>query len=1319
MWTVAKVTGAKPSGRYGHTLNMLGPKVLVFGGQVEGFFFNDLVAFDLNTLGHASPRWELINPVDGNESPPSRTNHIAITHNDKLYVFGGTNGMEWFNDMWRFDPITRTWTMLKCSGFVPQPREGHSAALVGDVIYVFGGRDVDGNDLGDLSAFKISTARWFTFQNMGPGPSPRSGHALCSVGKRIYVVGGEGASTRGDEQHAYILDTSKIRFPAETRSQGHKRNESIPNAIKDSAIDGSPTPRVAPTEGRSVAPASIRSVSGQGTTTASKLPQLNAQKRDPSQFDPAPQLGDESSRRVSGANVRQSSGDQILRRPNNITQNAQRNISQPNPFSNVKQDVRRNVSMGDTQERSDFKRSGSLDSMMEHSEMNGTPANTGRDVGAAERQAQNRISRVRSLDEMKSQNPAARDLDTRQGIDGQLRSNLPTSARDSQVLAPALRHMNSGHIEKLPEFKPKDPRRLSRHESSQETVSAEASMALNTKIAWLEAELSLARKAGYSVHDVSQEPAGLSDSNETHQILLQLHNHLKTVQSEIEAGRTEAQDKISTAKYERDVAIREAAYERAKSSALLSSDTTLYESTVSRRNQELETRLIESVNQQRQLERQIFALQSELTSNKKLRDDHDELLERHDRAATEAEQKHADLLIQHNGLRSLISDTQTSLHEHQTKRVEAESRLAETNVDIAKLRDLETKHANHVQALEAVNLATSAATQRASEAEVSLDQERLRIKELQTQISDSQAQLTTMKSQLDSEVEHRLQLQASLESTRKEADQAKAAMTSGLDELVNHSRTIGPHDPAHQQAFLERLERELSDTRQVHEQSQSTMDTYLRAAQDANLKIQNLENNMTQKTNDALAMQKRLVQTQNSLQELNAKHMTLSEEHAKRGAELDESALQVHALQEIINTRPIQTNSEQRRSRNLGSPFSGGEHGLTTTTTPGNVRTLEMQQNFSGSAQESRSDQQGTANELEAFGRRLQESTLRRGDAGQAAATLVSSSRDASKTPEPNSRELGLGADAPRDVSDQQDSTRDIHLAQNRAAEAEKQLSESTQNFKERLGQLEADYQSAVHYVKGTEKMLRRMKEELGKYKSANANLQTKLDQSTSSTRELTETDSRHKDLEAQLAALTNEKTQMSDEMTRIKDQLQKSAVEHNSRVKALETQLAGFGNKDQSPNDDHVKQMEDDLEEAHLATRRLEFENREMERRMIESENKVKLLLDQFEQSVDTYRRQSMMVSPSLFEGKDVPAGHHKSVSTDDESLLAPAIVNGHPRTSSALDLLASELDQLRNHWQSSSQLQYHKTPDLGDSPMDLEFMKDSTQFSNKTPQL
>ncbi|KAG8938120.1 Negative regulator of mitotic exit [Tulasnella sp. 419] len=40
------------------------------------------------------------------------------------------------------------------------PGDGHAAALVVDVMYMFEGRGVDGKDLGDLAAFEISSNFW-------------------------------------------------------------------------------------------------------------------------------------------------------------------------------------------------------------------------------------------------------------------------------------------------------------------------------------------------------------------------------------------------------------------------------------------------------------------------------------------------------------------------------------------------------------------------------------------------------------------------------------------------------------------------------------------------------------------------------------------------------------------------------------------------------------------------------------------------------------------------------------------------------------------------------------------------------------------------------------------------------------------------------------------------------------------------------------------------------------------------------------------------------------------------------------------------------
>jgi hypothetical protein len=77
--------------------------------------------------------------------------------NASLNSFGGTDGQYHYNDTWCYDTNSGIWVELSCIGYIPVPREGHAATLVDDVMYVFGGRGVDGKDLEDLAAFKITS----------------------------------------------------------------------------------------------------------------------------------------------------------------------------------------------------------------------------------------------------------------------------------------------------------------------------------------------------------------------------------------------------------------------------------------------------------------------------------------------------------------------------------------------------------------------------------------------------------------------------------------------------------------------------------------------------------------------------------------------------------------------------------------------------------------------------------------------------------------------------------------------------------------------------------------------------------------------------------------------------------------------------------------------------------------------------------------------------------------------------------------------------------------------------------------------------------
>ena len=115
---------------------------------------------------------------------------------------------------------------------MPSPREAHAAAIVDDVVYVFGGKDANGGDLGDLRALNVpgtcslnfawNTAlivyrlerRWYRFEKMGPAPSPRSGHVMAAVGSKVFVLGGSEGVTRKetgaeDADVVHILETSQ------------------------------------------------------------------------------------------------------------------------------------------------------------------------------------------------------------------------------------------------------------------------------------------------------------------------------------------------------------------------------------------------------------------------------------------------------------------------------------------------------------------------------------------------------------------------------------------------------------------------------------------------------------------------------------------------------------------------------------------------------------------------------------------------------------------------------------------------------------------------------------------------------------------------------------------------------------------------------------------------------------------------------------------------------------------------------------------------------------------------------------------------------
>ncbi|OBZ90202.1 Tip elongation aberrant protein 1 [Choanephora cucurbitarum] len=216
-WTRIQPEGPQPSERSGHSVATQDNAMFIFGGQKEGHYFNDLYVFNSDTLS-TGPRWEQLtfNNKAG-DCPEPRSGHVSVIFDNKLYIFGGTDGQHMLNDLWAFDLHSRVWARVESEGLMPAARESSGCAMVDGVMYIFGGRGEHGAELNDLCAFRMRTRRWFRFQNMGPSPSPRHGLTMTAIRERLFVVGGENDISKMDDSSSlYILDSSKIKYPTDT-----------------------------------------------------------------------------------------------------------------------------------------------------------------------------------------------------------------------------------------------------------------------------------------------------------------------------------------------------------------------------------------------------------------------------------------------------------------------------------------------------------------------------------------------------------------------------------------------------------------------------------------------------------------------------------------------------------------------------------------------------------------------------------------------------------------------------------------------------------------------------------------------------------------------------------------------------------------------------------------------------------------------------------------------------------------------------------------------------------------------------------------------
>ena len=1223
-------------------MNILGSKIYIFGGQVEGFFFNDLVAFDLNALQQASNRWEVLiqNTIDGGpphgQIPPARTNHTMITWGDRLYLFGGTDGVRWFNDVWSYSPHTNSWTQFECIGYIPSPREGHAAALVGDVMYIFGGRTEAGTDLGDLAAFRISSRRWYTFQNMGPSPSPRSGHSMTTLGKQIVVLAGEPSSAPRDPVElglAYYLDTSKIRYPADASAQTSTPERAAVNRRPSLERTAIPAGTV-----RNLQHSADRERGGSGDARVktpdhlSRLPRAQGQL--PAPTGPPPQApGQPRTNGTPPASRQPTRSLDRTRSPSIENERSQTFESGPMvPLDDVRNSPQsREVRM---------------------------PTSPSSDQDPAFFDAQQRSDSIRRIPEtyQPSQDQSAEPFTARTTSRSQ-QARFDESERTSEDRTEPI-----SAVRKMSEETNEGPQDSGIGSSpaltqQYDTMARELEQA-RQRNAWYASELALAKKSGYQsrstdspVLDERADEAFSEEDRPLIEAMLKMRAELAKMQSTIDGQSKSAAERIAGVEKQRDTAINEAVTAKVKLAALgTSQPESDYQDA---QHNDLRRRLASSLEAQSELSKRVESLILELEGEKKAR----ELAEN---TAESAQKRVAELDVyrqQHSteleGLRTELHETQSQSRDLSAKHTDiiAQHQLLTTDKNElnAKLERALSQTQDHNSVLTSLKEAFTASTDKAQLLEQKLETERSNRETLERDLRELRLQYDRGTSELESTSK---KLRDTEEISQKHAEEARThrqAVLAGLDKVTNVDAPSTRGDDERVTALQQQVEAANAIVRQNQEAADSASEKLRRAEE----RIAGLEAYQEQASREGLAIRKQLQAAMKENQGLSAEKADLAQKHERHMLETNALSVQHASLKDILGERGVNL-SERRRSRAPDSPSRS------QLSTPDLQRVKDLEQQL--------------------------EATMKNHDEMKAQFEEVSTRDDKMK-----------------------------------------------REYEDKLTALDNDHQAAVKYLRGTEKMLSKMKQELQRVKNENGELKKKLEKAKDG-------NDASRDAAAGTASAewNAEREKLQKEVADVQANLHRSASELETRIAMVQEQLHTTESELEQTKTLHAGTHKDltELQTAHSQSRtemeRLQKENTVLEERARDAENKVQLLLDQVEHSVDNYRRQSRIsaggpsqptangtshvrhgsgISDAPSAVSEIPTSNTSiagdETSTNGDSDATPSGGAADERNSLALDSLANELDALRTHWQTtnkayrlSDRFDFERTPTSSQQP-------------------
>jgi N-acetylneuraminic acid mutarotase len=165
--------------------------------------------------------------------PTTRSGAVAVTYNNKIYVFGGSydydgdvtgTGRINYDVVEAYDPGNNTWQTIT---HMPALLQGFAVGVVGDNAYIIGGADDSLQPNVNVYAYNFTTGNWTT-SGFAPLPTPGiypHSSAAPVVNGKIYLIGGGLTLPDGGGDNVDIYDpvsnTWQTDVPLPTPTTGH------------------------------------------------------------------------------------------------------------------------------------------------------------------------------------------------------------------------------------------------------------------------------------------------------------------------------------------------------------------------------------------------------------------------------------------------------------------------------------------------------------------------------------------------------------------------------------------------------------------------------------------------------------------------------------------------------------------------------------------------------------------------------------------------------------------------------------------------------------------------------------------------------------------------------------------------------------------------------------------------------------------------------------------------------------------------------------------------------------------------------------------